>query len=77
MVIELTESAKELLIKKGYDPSMGARPMRRCLQNLIEDPISEKIISGGIKPNSKIVVSSENDEIKFKIGRINSSMIKV
>jgi len=77
MMIELVESARELLIKKGYDSSMGARPMRRCIQNLIEDPISEKIISGEIRPNRKIVVSSENDKIKFKIRKISSNMIKV
>ena len=77
IMMELTKSAKELLIKKGYDPSMGARPMRRCIQSLIEDPISEKIISGEIKPNRKIIMSSENDEMKFKIRKIGSNMIKV
>jgi len=77
IVIELKDSAKELLLKKGYDSAMGARPMRRCIQNLIEDPISEKIISGEIKPNQKIVVSAENDEMRFEIRRISSSMLKV
>lgn len=77
IVIELKSSAKELLLKKGYDSAMGARPMRRCIQNLIEDPISEKIISGEIKPNQKVVVSAENDEMRFEIRRISSSMLKV
>jgi ATP-dependent Clp protease ATP-binding subunit ClpA len=56
---------------------MGARPMRRCIQNLIEDPISEKIISGDLKPNSKIIVSSENGEIKLDIKRASNNMAKV
>ncbi len=77
LTIELTKSAKELLIKKGYDASMGARPMRRCIQNLIEDPVSEKIISGELKPNSKIIVSSENGEIKLDIKRASNNMAKV
>jgi len=77
LTIELTESAKELLIKKGYDASMGARPMRRCIQNLIEDPISEKIISGELKPNSRIIVSSENGEIKLETRRVSNNMAKV
>ena len=39
--IELTQSAKELLARKGYDPQLGARPLRRAIQRLVEDPLSE------------------------------------
>ena len=77
IAIELMESSKELLLKRGYDSSMGARPMRRCIQNLIEDPISEKIISSEIKPGEKIEVSAENDEMHFKIKKISKSILKV
>jgi ATP-dependent Clp protease ATP-binding subunit ClpC len=77
MVIELKEEAKELLLKKGYDASMGARPMRRCIQNLIEDPISEKIISGEIKATDKIEVGVENDEMYFEIKKAASRVLKV
>ncbi len=77
IAIELMESSKELLLKRGYDPSMGARPMRRCIQNLIEDPISEKIISSEIKPGEKVEVSAENDEMQFKIRKISKSILKV
>ncbi len=77
IAIELMESSKELLLKRGYDPSMGARPMRRCILNLIEDPISEKIISSEIKPGEKIEVSAENDEMHFKIKKISKSILKV
>ncbi len=77
IAIELMESSKELLLKRGYDPSMGARPMRRCIQNLIEDPLSEKIISSEIKPGEKVEVSAENDEMHFKIKKISKSILKV
>jgi len=77
IAIELMESSKELLLKRGYDPSMGARPMRRCIQNLIEDPISEKIISSEIKSGEKVEVSAENDEMHFKIKKISKSILKV
>src|SRR5205807_1552568 len=41
---ELTEPAKVLLAKKGYDPTLGARPLRRAIQRLVEDPLSERIL---------------------------------
>ncbi|MBM3700106.1 MAG: ATP-dependent Clp protease ATP-binding subunit [Actinobacteria bacterium] len=74
--MELKESAKELLLKKGYDAAMGARPMRRTIQNLIEDPVSEKIISSEVKPGDFIVVSGENDEIHFNIKRFTAAAVK-
>ena len=77
IAIELMESSKELLLKRGYDSSMGARPMRRCIQNLIEDPISEKIISNEIKSGEKVEVSADNKEMHFKIGKISKSILKV
>ncbi len=75
--IKLDKSAKELLLKKGYDEKMGARPMRRCIQNLIEDPISEKIISGKIKNGKVIEVSAKDDEMVFDIKKVNGTMLKV
>jgi len=55
---------------------MGARPMRRTIQNLIEDPVSEKIISSEVKPGDFIVVSGENDEIHFNIKRFTAAAVK-
>lgn len=69
--LELTESAKELLLNKGFDPVMGARPMRRAIQNLIEDPISEKIISKEIRPGNKVIISADNGIMIFEIKNIN------
>ncbi len=59
--IELTESAKELLSKKGYDPQLGARPLRRAIQRLVEDPLSEKILNKDFRAGEIIVVDTEDD----------------
>ena len=50
MGIELTPAAKVLLATKGYDPVLGARPLRRTIQRDIEDALSEKILYGELKP---------------------------
>ena len=59
--IELTESAKELLSKKGYDPQLGARPLRRAIQRMIEDPLAEKILNKDFHAGEIIVVDTEDD----------------
>ena len=67
MSIELTNAAKVLMASKGYDPAMGARPLRREMQRNIEDALSEKILFGVIKPGEKITVDAEGegDDAKF------------
>jgi ATP-dependent Clp protease ATP-binding subunit ClpC len=55
-VIELTEDAKELLVEKGYDPAMGARPLRRAIQRHIEDPLADFVLGRTLKPGATIVV---------------------
>ncbi len=67
MGIELTVAAKELLAARGYDPLMGARPLRRTIQREIEDGLSEKILFGELKAGEIIVVDVEGEgaEAKF------------
>ena len=67
MSIELTNAAKVLMASKGYDPAMGARPLRREMQRNIEDALSEKILFSEIKPGEKITVDAEGegDDAKF------------
>jgi len=78
ITIELKKSAKDLLLEKGYDPAMGARPMRRCIQNLIENPLSEKIISGDVKAGQKIEISAKDKKMHFEIKKLNrGSVLKV
>jgi ATP-dependent Clp protease ATP-binding subunit ClpC len=57
LALELTDDAKEFLIEKGYNPDFGARPLRRALEQYVEDPISEEILRGGYKGKTKITVS--------------------
>ena len=64
--LELTQAAKELCAKHGYDPSLGARPLRRAIQQLIEDPLSEKILWKEFRVGETIIVDVENDEIVFR-----------
>jgi ATP-dependent Clp protease ATP-binding subunit ClpC len=61
MGLELTQAAKELLAKKGYDPVLGARPLRRTIQREIEDVLSEQILFGTLKPGSIVVVDVEGE----------------
>ena len=60
--LELTPAAKELLAEQGYDPQLGARPLRRAIQQLIEDPLSEKILWKEFRVGETIVVDVETGE---------------
>ncbi|HUK94742.1 MAG TPA: ATP-dependent Clp protease ATP-binding subunit [Gaiellaceae bacterium] len=60
--IELTEAAKELLVDKGYDPTMGARPLRRAIQRYIEDPLADFVLGRELEPGSTILVDRKNDD---------------
>jgi len=67
MVMELTESARDLLIVKGYDPSYGARPMRRAVERYLEDPLAEALLRGDIKAGDtvQVVRRGETEELLF------------
>ncbi|HTV11852.1 MAG TPA: ATP-dependent Clp protease ATP-binding subunit [Acidimicrobiales bacterium] len=64
--VELTRSAKYMVVENGYDSTMGARPLRRALQRLVEDPLSEKILWKEFRAGDTIIVDSENGEITFR-----------
>ena len=51
--IELTEEAKEMLVDKGYDPAMGARPLRRAIQRHIEDPLADFVLGAELTPGRR------------------------
>jgi ATP-dependent Clp protease ATP-binding subunit ClpC len=63
---ELTRDAKLLLAKKGYDPALGARPLRRAIQRFVEDPLSEKILWKEFHAGETIVVDALDDDIVFR-----------
>ncbi len=65
--ITVTDSAKHLIAKLGYDPSYGARPIKRVIQTHVLDPLAMKIVSGEIKEGKTIVIGTKDDEITVTI----------
>ena len=66
--MQLTPAAKTLLFREGYDPAYGARPMKRAIQRLIQDPLALKILDGEVKPGDEIEVDADakTGEMKFQ-----------
>jgi ATP-dependent Clp protease ATP-binding subunit ClpC len=64
--LELTPASKELLSRKGYDPTLGARPLRRAIQRLVEDPLSERILWKEFRAGETVLVDVEDDTIVFR-----------
>ena len=64
--LELTDAAKDLLADKGYDPTLGARPLRRAIQRHVEDALSEKILWKEFHAGETIIVDAEEREIVFR-----------
>jgi ATP-dependent Clp protease ATP-binding subunit ClpC len=64
--IELSKDAVELLVEKGFDPVYGARPLKRTIQKLLEDPLAEDIIAGHFKESHMVKVDRKEDELVFK-----------
>ncbi len=62
----LTDSARDLLIEQGYDAKYGARPMRRAIERLIEDPVSEKILTKEFPDACRVLVEAEGEEMTFR-----------
>src|SRR4051794_11667473 len=61
--IDVTDAAKDLLMEKGYDPAYGARPMRRAIQNLIEDPLAEALLEGRFKSGDSVLIDRQGDDL--------------
>jgi ATP-dependent Clp protease ATP-binding subunit ClpC len=73
--LELTQPAKELLAKRGYDPQLGARPLRRALQRLVEDPLSEKLLNKEFSAGDIVLVGVEDDPERPGEQRISFSSV--
>ena len=65
--IEITDAAKEIMVKEGYDPVYGARPLKRYIGNTLETMIARRLIAGEIYNGCTIVVDGENDNISIKV----------
>lgn len=66
ITLEISSEARELLATKGFNPLYGARPLKRTIRQLIENPLSKKILMQEIKPKDKVLITADNDEILFK-----------
>jgi ATP-dependent Clp protease ATP-binding subunit ClpB len=66
MALVLEDSARELLAREGYDPMYGARPLKRAIQTLIQNPLATKLLRGEIAPGQTIRVRAEGDALEFE-----------
>ena len=71
LALELSDEAKEFLIKKGSNLDYGARPLRRAIENFIEDPLSEELLKGEFKEKNRIDVDVIRDEESGKVKRLD------
>jgi ATP-dependent Clp protease ATP-binding subunit ClpC len=69
ITLEITDEALDLLSKRGYDPQFGARPLRRIVTNLVEDPLSEGLLSGRFLVNDHVVVDVQDDLLRMRTRR--------
>jgi len=69
LTMEFAEEAKEFLVKVGYDPAYGARPLRRAVQQYVEDPLSEEILRGNIPDGSTVLVKPDEkgEKLRFHV----------
>ena len=66
MGLELREPAKELLSKRGYDPVLGARPLRRTIQREVDNKLSSMLLDGRLQPGQHVTIAREGDELAFR-----------
>ncbi|AVX32246.1 C-terminal, D2-small domain-containing protein, of ClpB protein [Carboxydocella thermautotrophica] len=64
--VEVTPAAKEVLVKKGYDPAFGARPLRRAIQRMVEDQLSEELLKGTFALGDTVIVDAEDGRLTFR-----------
>jgi ATP-dependent Clp protease ATP-binding subunit ClpC len=65
--LNLTNEAKELLVDKGWDPAMGARPLRRAIQRFIEDPLADEVLKQSMEPGSTIEVDRAPEGVEPEV----------
>jgi ATP-dependent Clp protease ATP-binding subunit ClpC len=68
MKVDFTPEAKKFLMEKGFDPALGARPLRRAIQRYVEDPLSELLLKKGLKKDAEIQVDCKGGDLVFEAG---------
>ncbi len=76
ITLTLDDSAKELLIEEGFDPHFGARPLKRAIERILEDPLADKILELGIKRGTKLKVVRQDNEVDFIIESNNKIPVR-
>jgi ATP-dependent Clp protease ATP-binding subunit ClpB len=66
ITVELTDAARALIAERGYDPVFGARPLKRTLQRLVENPLALEVLAGRYREGDHVMVDAENGEIAFR-----------
>ncbi|MDH3198181.1 MAG: hypothetical protein OEO21_08055, partial [Candidatus Krumholzibacteria bacterium] len=67
MEVTFADEAKELLIEKGFDPALGARPLKRAIQRHLEDPLSELLLQQGVNREAEIQVTTQGGRLAFEL----------
>jgi ATP-dependent Clp protease ATP-binding subunit ClpB len=70
ITLELTPTAKEVLLREGYDPAYGARPLRRTIQRLVQDPLALQILEGSVLPGDHVVVDRDGSKDAMRFTRL-------
>src|SRR6204780_2592839 len=73
IMLELTPAAKELLVREGYDPAFGARPLRRTIQSMIQDPLAMQILEGKVLPGDHVRVDRDGQKDAMRFERVKKA----
>jgi ATP-dependent Clp protease ATP-binding subunit ClpB len=71
--VELTPAARALLVREGYDPAYGARPLKRTIQRLVLDPLAREVLEGRFHEGDRVLIDAEDDAIAFRKGALAPS----
>jgi ATP-dependent Clp protease ATP-binding subunit ClpB len=66
VTVEITDEARDLLAREGYDPAYGARPLKRVIQRLVENPLAMRLLEGRVADGSHVVIDTDDDGIAFR-----------
>jgi ATP-dependent Clp protease ATP-binding subunit ClpB len=72
--IELTDAAKDLLIAEGYDPTYGARPLKRTLQRSVLDPLARRVLQGEFGEGDTVRIDAAGGELRFEADRVRAAV---
>jgi ATP-dependent Clp protease ATP-binding subunit ClpC len=73
VILEIEPAAVEFLVERGFDPSLGARPLKRAIQRLLEDPLAEHILRGKVQGGGTVWVERRGDELDFSTKTVDSA----